>query len=144
MAHTYPIHPSAVDAAAEHRVVHRTHTTLKYLFGLLPIIAGADKFTNFIVNWEMYLNPMILRIVPMTAHNFMLLVGVIEIVAGIIVFMKPRLGGIIVGAWLLGIALQLILWGRHLDVAVRDIAMAIGGCLTLVRLSPLVEDHPHS
>jgi uncharacterized membrane protein YphA (DoxX/SURF4 family) len=140
MATTLHVHPSAVDLpASEHRVVQTTHTTLKYLFGLVPIIAGLDKFTNLITNWEQFLNPMLLRLVPVSAHTFMLAVGVIEIIAGILVFLKPRLGGLIVMAWLLAISLQLILWGQHLDVAIRDIVMALGGALTLVRLTPFVE-----
>jgi hypothetical protein len=140
MATTLPIHPSTADAPlSEHHVVQVTQVTLKYIFGLVPIIAGADKFTNWLVNWEEYLNPMVTRMIPVTAHQFMLAVGLIEIVAGIIVFLRPRLGGIIVTAWLLAIALQLVLWGQHLDVAVRDAVMALGGALTLVRLTPFVE-----
>jgi hypothetical protein len=112
---------------------------LKFLFGLVPIVAGLDKFTHFLANWEEYLNPLVLRVVPVSAHAFMLAVGVIEIVAGVIVFLKPRLGAIIVMAWLTAIALQLILWGRYLDIAVRDLVMAFGGALTLARLTPYAE-----
>jgi hypothetical protein len=143
MATTYPIHPTAELSHTEHEVVHTIQTTLKYLFGLVPIVAGLDKFTNFLANWEAYLNPMILRLIPMTPHQFMLAVGVIEIVAGILVFMKPRFGAFVVMAWLLAISAQLILWGQHLDVAVRDIVMAVGGALTLARLTPFTEGHTH-
>lgn len=69
----------------------------------------------------------------------MRLVGVIEIIAGIIVFLKPRVGGFIVMAWLIAIALQLIDIGQYLDVAVRDLVIAIGGALTLTRLSAFEE-----
>src|SRR5215216_482090 len=139
MATTYPIHPSAELARNEHHVVHTVRTMLKYLFGLVPIVAGLDKFTNLLANWEAYLNPMILRLIPVTAHQFMLAVGVIEIVAGVLVFMKPRLGAFVVMAWLLAISAQLILWGQYLDIAVRDIVMALGGALTLARLTPFVD-----
>jgi hypothetical protein len=139
MATTYPIHPSADFAANESRVVHTTHLTLKYLFGLVPIVAGADKFFNLLAHWESYLNPLVLRVVPMSAMGFMRLVGVIEIAAGILVFLKPRVGGFVVMAWLIAIALQLVFWGQYLDVAVRDLVMAIGGALTLARLSPFEE-----
>ncbi len=122
--------------ANEDHVVHTVQLTTKWLFGLVPIIAGADKFFNLLANWEHYLNPLALRILPLSPVGFMHLVGVVEIVAGIIVFIKPRVGGFIVMAWLLAIALQLVLWGQYLDIAVRDLGMAIGGALTLARLSP--------
>lgn len=136
MATTYPIHPSAELSRSEHHVVHGVYVMLKYLFGLVPIIAGLDKFTHFLVDWTIYLNPMLLQLIPITPHQFMLGVGIIEIIAGAIVLMKPRLGAFIVMAWLLAIAAQLILWGSYLDIAVRDIVMALGGALTLARLAP--------
>ena len=146
MATTYPIHPTSADAPlSEHHTVHATHTLLKYLFGLVPIVAGLDKFTNFLCRWEDYLNPALLRMTPsITPHQCMIMVGIIEIVAGVIVFIKPRLGGLIVMAWLLAIAAQLILWGHYLDIAVRDTVMALGGALTLARLTPFVQGHGHA
>jgi uncharacterized membrane protein HdeD (DUF308 family) len=139
MALTASLHPSATAISEqETRVVHTTYVTLKYLFGLVPIIAGADKFTNLLANWEAYLNPLVLRIVPVTATTFMHAVGIIEIIAGALVFAKPRVGAWVVTAWLIAIALQLILGGQHLDVAVRDLVMALGGALTLARLAPVV------
>jgi hypothetical protein len=143
MATTYPIHTSAELPHTEHHVVHTIQTTLKYLFGLVPIVAGLDKFTNLLANWEAYLNPLFLRIIPVTPHQFMLAVGIIEIVAGFLVFVKPRLGAYIVMAWLLAIAVQLILGGQYLDIAVRDIVMALGGALTLARLTPFTHEPPH-
>jgi uncharacterized membrane protein YphA (DoxX/SURF4 family) len=139
MAITYPIHPSAAAVSQqETRVVHTTYVTLKLLFGLVPIVAGADKFTNLLTNWEAYLNPLVLRIIPVSATTFMHAVGIIEIIAGALVFAKPRLGAWVVTAWLIAIALQLILAGQYLDVAVRDLVMALGGALTLARLDPVV------
>lgn len=123
----------------EHHVVHTIQVTLRILFGAVPIVAGLDKFTNFLADWTQYLNPLVLRIIPMTDSAFMYVVGVIEIIAGALVFAKPRLGGLVVMAWLIAIALQLLLWGRYLDIAVRDLVMAIGGALTLVRLTPFAE-----
>jgi hypothetical protein len=70
--------------------------------------------------------------------TFMHVVGGIEIIAGILVFVRPRLGGFVVMGWLLAIALQLIIWGRFLDVAVRDIVIAVNGPLIMARLSPFV------
>jgi uncharacterized membrane protein YphA (DoxX/SURF4 family) len=140
MSTTYPLHPAtAANSATESQVVRTTHLTLRYLFAAVPIIAGADKFTNLLAQWEVYLNPLALNIVPVTAPTFMHVVGVIEILAGILVFVKPRFGGFVVMGWLLAIALQLIIWGRFLDVAVRDIVIALSGPLILARLTPFVE-----
>jgi uncharacterized membrane protein YphA (DoxX/SURF4 family) len=140
MATTLPIHSAAaVVPATESQVVHTTHVTLRYLFGLVPIVAGLDKFTNLLAHWETYLNPMALSVVPVSAATFMHAVGIVEIIAGIVVLAKPRVGGFIVMAWLLAIAAQLLVWGRFLDIAVRDIVMALGGALTLARLTPFAE-----
>ncbi|MBW8782345.1 MAG: DoxX family membrane protein [Verrucomicrobia bacterium] len=124
----------------EHAVVCAVQITLRVLLGIVPIVAGLDKFTNLLCDWTKYLNPLVLRIVPMTDHAFMYLVGVIEIIAGVVVFLKPRIGAFIVMAWLIVIALQLIVWWRFLDVAVRDLTIAIGAALTLARLSLFTDD----
>lgn len=118
--------------------MHSTYALLKYIFAILPIVAGADKFTNLLTSWETYLNPLALRLVPVSAPTFMHIVGVIEIIAGILVLLKPRLGAWVVTAWLLAIALQLLVWGRFLDVAVRDIVIALSGALTLARFASLI------
>jgi hypothetical protein len=137
MATTTHIHPGAsFSTASETRVVHQVHTTLKYLLTVVPIVAGVDKFTNFLAQWEVYLNPLALSIVPVSASTFMHIVGVIEIIAGLLVFVRPRLGGFVVMGWLLAIAFQLLIWGRFLDVAVRDIVIALSGPLVLARLTP--------
>jgi len=114
--------------------VKHLQTLLKFTYGLVPIVAGADKFTNILTNWEQYLNPGLAKILPFGEHAFMMVVGVIEIVAGIIVLAKPQIGAWIVSAWLVLIALTLIFSGHYLDVAVRDIVMAIGA-FVLARLS---------
>jgi uncharacterized membrane protein YphA (DoxX/SURF4 family) len=138
MATTYPGNPAAVTPATESQVVHSCQATLRWVFGLVPIVAGLDKFFNLLANWEMYLNPLALRIVPVSDVTFMHIVGVIEIIAGVLTLARPRIGSFVVMAWLLAIALQLILMGQFLDVAVRDCVMAIGA-LTLARLTPLVD-----
>jgi len=112
-------------------------TILRLTFGIVPIVAGADKFTDLLVNWDMYLNPTIGSMLPFSSHVFMQIVGGIEIVAGIIVLAKPAIGGWIVMAWLICIALQLIAMGKYLDVAVRDLVMSIGA-MSLARLSRIV------
>jgi hypothetical protein len=131
-------HPNAILSPAQEHIVHTVETTLRITFGIVPIVAGLDKFTNFLANWELYLNPTVARLLPMTAVTFMHIVGVIEIIAGVIVLAKPRVGGFIVMAWLIAIALQLLVGWMYVDVAVRDLVMAISA-LGLARLAGVVE-----
>jgi hypothetical protein len=98
---------------------------LKYAFVVVPIVAGADKFTNILTDWEQYLNPSMAGMLPFSASAFMMIVGVIEIIAGVIVWKKTELGGYIVAAWLTLIALTLLVGWEFADVAVRDLVMAI-------------------
>jgi len=109
---------------------------LKYTFGLVPIVAGLDKFTNLLTDWSHYLSPQVVELLPFSASAFMMIVGVIEIVAGILVLVKTEIGAYIVSAWLVCIALTLIVSMNYVDVAVRDIVMAIGA-FTLARLTRL-------
>ena len=112
--------------------LNQPYWILKIGFGVVPIVAGLDKFTNLLTNWEQYLNPMVAHAVP--AFAFMRVVGVIEIVAGVLVLSKhTRLGAYVVAAWLAGIALSLLGSGHFLDVAVRDLMMACGA-FTLAKL----------
>ncbi|HUO87427.1 MAG TPA: hypothetical protein VM617_08535, partial [Thermoanaerobaculia bacterium] len=94
-------------------------------YAIVPIVAGLDKFTNLLTDWSQYLAPFAADLLPFPAATFMVIVGVIEIVAGIVVFVRPRLGGLVVAAWLVAIALNLLLAG-FFDVAVRDLVMAVG------------------
>ena len=98
---------------------------LKLTFVIVPIVAGLDKFTNILTQWDHYLSPGMVEMLPFSASAFMMIVGVIEIIAGILVFFKPMLGGYVVAAWLTLIALSLLFSGNYLDVAVRDLVMAI-------------------
>jgi hypothetical protein len=107
---------------------------MRYTYGLVPVVAGLDKFTNILTDWKHYLAPSIISASPFGASTFMAIVGVIEIIAGIIVLVRPRIGGYIVMAWLVAIALTLIVGGQYYDVAVRDLVMAIGA-FSLARLS---------
>lgn len=114
-----------------------TFNLLRITFGIVPIIAGLDKFTNLLTIWENYLNPGTAAIIPFSPHTFMILVGIIEIVAGIIVLTKPAIGGYIVAAWLTLIGLTLLFSGTYLDVAVRDFVMAIGA-FSLAKIARIV------
>jgi uncharacterized membrane protein YphA (DoxX/SURF4 family) len=108
---------------------------LRLVFGLVPIVAGLDKFTDLLVNWDMYVHPAIAGMI--NAHTFMMIVGVIEIITGIIVLINSSVGAFILMAWLIAIALQLIASGRYLDIAVRDLVMSCGA-YTLGRISQMI------
>lgn len=99
---------------------------LKYTFGLLPIVAGLDKFTNILTDWSQYVSEGLAGMLPFEPSTFMMIVGVIEIIVGILVLTKTKIGAYVVSAWLLAIALSLILSWSYVDVAVRDLVMAIG------------------
>lgn len=111
---------------------------MKYTFVVVPIVAGADKFTNLLTDWGNYLNPSIAGMLPFSTHVFMMIVGIIEIVAGLIVLKKSQIGGYIVAAWLALIALTLLASLSYLDVAVRDLVMAISA-FAMARLSKTLE-----
>lgn len=98
---------------------------LKYTFGLVPIVAGLDKFTNLLTNWSQYLSEGLAGILPFEPSTFMMIVGIIEIAAGILVLTKTKIGAYVVSAWLVAIALTLIFSWSYVDVAVRDLVMAI-------------------
>jgi uncharacterized membrane protein YphA (DoxX/SURF4 family) len=117
--------------------VRSVWTILRFTFGIVPIVAGLDKFTDLLTNWDMYLHPGIASMLPFSVHTFMQIVGVIEIIAGLLVFAKPVIGGYVVMAWLICIALTLIASGKYLDVAVRDLVMSIGA-MSMARLSKAV------
>ena len=116
--------------------VNRVAVVLRWTYGLVPIIAGADKFMHVLTDWNKYLAPVVTDILPLSPNAFMSIVGVIEIIAGILVFIKPKLGSMIVGLWLMAIAINLLIAG-YLDIAVRDIVMAVGA----FSLSALISDH---
>jgi uncharacterized membrane protein YphA (DoxX/SURF4 family) len=112
---------------------------LRFGFVVAPILAGADKFFHFLVNWDNYLAPVINHLLGGHGHAFMLVVGVIEIVAGIGVALRPRIFAYVVAAWLLGIIVNLLLIPPsnplpHYDVALRDLGLCLGA-LALGRLS---------
>lgn len=114
---------------AHHRArtqAEKVSSLLRWTYGLVPIVAGADKFTHILTDWDKYLAPAVANLLPMQPHAFMNIVGIIEIIAGVLVLIKPRIGSLIVALWLLGIAINLLMTGQYYDVAVRDTVMAIG------------------
>lgn len=116
--------------------LNQTFNLLKYTFGIVPIVAGADKFTNLLTNWEQYLNPSVAGILPFSGTTFMMIVGVIEIIAGIMVLKKTGIGAYIVAGWLTLIALTLLISFKYVDVAVRDLVMAIAA-FSLAKISKI-------
>lgn len=107
---------------------------LKYTFGIVPIVAGLDKYFNILTNWTQYISDGMASLLPMQPAHFMMVVGIIEIIAGILVLTKTRIGAYIVSAWLVCIALSLIFSWSYIDIAVRDVVMAIGA-FSLAKLS---------
>ncbi len=106
---------------------------LRFGFTVAPIIAGIDKFLHLLVDWDKYLAPWVAHIVR-DGHAFMLVVGVVEIIAGLIVAFKPRWGGYIVALWLLGIIVNLVTYPGYFDIALRDLGLLLGA-LALARLA---------
>ena len=113
---------------------HQAFLILRFGFTVAPIIGGLDKFLHILTDWDKYLAPAVSNSLGVQPHTFMMIVGVIEIVAGIVVAIKPRFGGYLVSAWLVGIIIDLLLVGGYLDVALRDLGLSLGA-LALARLA---------
>ncbi|MDX8033235.1 hypothetical protein SK803_23710 [Lentzea sp. BCCO 10_0856] len=107
---------------------------LRTVFTVAPILFGLDKFFNLLVDWPVYLAPWIDSIVPGSPQTAMYVVGVIEIVAGVLVAVAPKWGGLVVAAWLLGIIVNLLTLPGYYDVALRDFGLLVGA-LALSRLA---------
>jgi hypothetical protein len=103
-------------------------------FVVAPILAGLDKFFEVLVDWDRYLAPVVPDVLPVSGHTFMLVVGVIEIAAGILVAVAPRIGGYVVAVWLWAIIVNLLIPGDYFDVALRDFGLSLGA-LALARLA---------
>ncbi|GAA2141398.1 DoxX family membrane protein [Arthrobacter humicola] len=107
---------------------------LRTVFTVAPILFGLDKFTNLLTDWTMYLAPVATSVVPLPAQSIMYVVGGVEILAGVLVALRPRLGSAVVAVWLLGIIINLIVLGSFYDVALRDFGLLVAA-LALNRLS---------
>jgi hypothetical protein len=107
---------------------------LRVGFTVAPILFGIDKFFHVLVNWDTYLAPRIVDHLPWTAHQAMYAVGVVEIVAGLVVALRPRIGGYLVAAWLAGIIVNLLLIPGFYDIALRDFGLFIAA-VALARLA---------
>jgi uncharacterized membrane protein YphA (DoxX/SURF4 family) len=110
----------------------QAYQILKFGFTVAPILAGLDKYTNFLTNWTQYVAPFVGNIIAPSL--LMHIVGVVEVVAGILVAVKPRIGAYVVSAWLVLIIINLLLIPGFFDIALRDLGLALGA-LALGRLS---------
>jgi uncharacterized membrane protein YphA (DoxX/SURF4 family) len=125
---------NAILARVREDPAYQAFWLLRIAFTVAPILFGADKFANILVNWEKYLAPWIRDVSPLSATHTMRVVGVIEIVAGVAVALKPRYAAYIVAAWLAGIVIDLLSYSGYYDIALRDFGLMLGA-LTLARLS---------
>jgi hypothetical protein len=121
-----------------HNPTHQAYQILHWGFVALPVIAGLDKFLHLLANWDQYLSPTFAHVSPFSAHSTMLAVGVVEMAAGLIVALKPRIGAYVVAAWLVGVIVNLVLLGSGLDIALRDFGLFLGA-LALARLSSVYD-----
>jgi hypothetical protein len=141
MAHTHHLRtsprttsdtPSSWGPAAD--PAYQAFLILRSAFTIAPILFGADKFFHVLVNWDRYLAPTFAQLSPFSVHQTMYVVGVIEIVAGVVVAVAPRIGAPIVSLWLLGIIVNLLLIPGYYDVALRDFGLFLAA-VALWRLS---------
>ena len=142
---TTALRPSPIPASTTLRSdpVAQAFMLLRIAFTVAPILFGIDKFANVLTDdWTRYLAPAFNDIIPGSAADAMHLVGLVEIVAGLVVAVSPRFGGLLVAAWLGGIIVNLLIVGGYGDIALRDFGLLLGG-LTLARLaSGYSAEHP--
>jgi hypothetical protein len=140
MAHSSASAPSSTTAYDGAR---QAFLLLRTVFTVAPILFGLDKFLGLLTDWEQYLAPWIDSIVPGDAGQAMLAVGVVEILAGLLVAVRPAIGGYVVAAWLLGIIINLVTMGEYYDIALRDFGLLVAA-LALARLASSAVAHPVS
>src|SRR4029453_7592060 len=116
---------------------YQAFAPLRLGFTVAPILFGLDKFLNWLVDWRIYLAPELNDIIPGNAPQAMLIVGAIEIVAGLVVALRPKFGGYLVAAWLAGIIVNLLLQADFYDIALRDFGLLLGA-IALARLPTAV------
>jgi uncharacterized membrane protein YphA (DoxX/SURF4 family) len=117
--------PSAGPVPLQRRPTYQAFRILHIGFTVLPIIAGLDKFFHWLASWEMYLSTTVEQVLPIPPQTFMRISGVIEIAAGLLVAVVPRIGAWVVAAWLLGITINLVLPPGFYDIALRDFGLML-------------------
>ena len=115
---------------------HEAFWLLRIGFTVAPILFGVDKFFNWTVHWPDYLAGWINDIIPGSGQDFMYVVGGVEIAAGLLVAIAPRIGAFVVAGWLAGIVINLLTKNppEYYDIALRDFGLMLAA-LTLGRLS---------
>ena len=119
---------------------YQAYVLLRTAFTVAPIVFGVDKFFNLLTDWSRYLSPAVNDLVPGSAHQLMLVVGVVEVVAGLLVAVRPQLGAYLVVGWLAGIIVNLLLVPGFYDIALRDFGLLLAA-LALARLAPTFRHH---
>jgi hypothetical protein len=122
------------EAAATRTGADEAYLLLRTVFTIAPIAFGLDKFVQLLSDWDFYLAPWINDLVPGSAHDAMIMVGVVEVLAGVLVALRPRIGAYVVALWLAGIIIDLVTLGDYYDVALRDFGLLVGA-LALARLA---------
>ena len=113
---------------------------LRIGLGVGPFLAGLDKYFNLLTDWTMYTSPLVLKLLPFSGRTFMHIVGVIEMIVGLAILTKwTRLGSYVASAWLVAIAINLVSTGMFLDIAVRDLEMALAA-FVLARMTEVREN----
>jgi hypothetical protein len=128
-------HPQTPTTTRTDRPGQEAFWILRTAFTVAPILFGLDKFAHVMTNWPKYLAGQFNDLIPGDAHQAMLMVGVIEVVAGLLVFFRPRIGAYVVVLWLAGIITNLLLIGGYGDVALRDFGLLLAA-LALARIAP--------
>src|SRR5213592_1860729 len=124
----------AATSTAASSPAYQAYRILHFGFTVAPILAGLDKFFHLLVNWDQYLPGVVANVSPIQPHTLMLVVGVVEIVAGIGVWLKPQIFAYVVAAWLVVIIINLLLIPGYFDIALRDFGLFLAA-LALARLS---------
>ena len=119
---------------------YQAYVLLRTAFTVAPIVFGVDKFFNLLTDWSRYLSPAVNDLVPGSGHQLMLVVGVVEVVAGLLVAVRPQLGAYLVVGWLAGIIVNLLLIPGFYDIALRDFGLLLAA-LALARLAPTFRRH---
>jgi hypothetical protein len=134
VAHAPVNAPRVVEKSGAQAPAYQAYQLLHWGLVAAPVIAGADKFFGLLTNWDKYLAPPFAHLSPLSVHATMMGVGVVEMIAGLVVALRPRIGAYVVAAWLLGIIVNLLVIGGYYDIALRDFGLLLGA-LALGRLS---------
>ena len=124
-----------------HEPAYQAFMLLRTAFTVAPIAFGVDKATNLLTDWQSYLSPTIDQLLPGTASQLMLVVGLVEVIGGVMVGLRPQLSAYLVAGWLAGIILNLLLIPGFYDIALRDFGLLLAA-LALARLAQAFQPQP--